>query len=205
MKKREEDIQPQMKKAQISPSFPLESQASPMFFKLFKAPKCALDVCSFVFFRPFLKMPHLPFLYAENSSKTRSCEVFSPVARRLASHWRDSRDDRPLACQLALWWRSGSPVGEPLTCSFSKNLWFAFPCSFFSFVVAFEFHRASNTCPPLPAQARKRVEEFLCLTYTIIKLQISHKWMISYLHHFLLVFVCFVVYVSSKRVWTRRK
>ena len=106
---------------------------------------------------------------------------------------------------VALWLARGSPVGEPLASSFHKIDNWLFLAPFSSFVVALGFHRASNTCPPLPTQARKRVEEFLCLTYTIIKLQISHKWMISYLHHFLLVFVCFVVYVSSKRVWTRRK
>ena len=56
VKKREEDIQPQMKKAQISPSFPLESQASPMFFKLFKLQKCALEM-SQVVFSSLLQMP----------------------------------------------------------------------------------------------------------------------------------------------------
>ena len=175
MKKREEDTQPQMKKAQISPSFPLESQASPMFFKLFKAPKCALDVCSFVFFRLPLKISNFPFLYAEKRVKMRSCELCSPVARPLAGHWRDYRDGTPLACQLALWLASGSPVGAPLACSFPKIENWLFLAPFSSFVVALGFHRASNTCPPLPTQARKRVEEFLCLTYTIIKLQISHK------------------------------
>ena len=75
-----------MKKAQISPSFPLESQVFPMIFKLFKTLKYALEVCPFVFFQPSSKMPHLPFLYAENLTKTRSCEVLSPIARQLASH-----------------------------------------------------------------------------------------------------------------------
>ena len=175
MKKREEDTQPQMKKAQISPSFPLESQAFPVIYKLFKTPKCALEVCQVVFFRLPLKMPHLTFLYAENLTKTRSCEVLSPIARRLASHWRDSRDYMPLACQLALWLASGSPVGAPLACSFPKIENWLFLAPFSSFVVALGFHIASNTCPPLPTQVRKGVEEFLCLTYTIIKLQISHK------------------------------
>ena len=175
MKKREENIQPQMKKAQISPSFPLESQASPMFFKLFKAPKCALDVCSFVFFRLASNALIFPFYMLRILAKTRSSDVLSPVARRLACHWRDSRDYMPLACQLALWLASGSPVGAPLACSFPKIENWLFLAPFSSFVVALGFHRASNTCPPLPTQARKRVEEFLCLTYTIIKLQISHK------------------------------
>ena len=171
-----------MKKAQISPSFPLESQASPMFFKLFKAPKCALDVCSFVFFRPPLKMPHFPFLYAEKRVKTRSCELCSPVARQLASHWRDYRDGTPLACQLALWRCIGSPVARQLASRWQADLDFeflAFLCFFFSFVASLGFHRATNTCPPLPTQARERVEEFPCLKYTSIKLQISHKWMVS--------------------------
>ena len=81
---------------------PLDSQDISRFFKLFKPPKSALNVCQIVFFRLPLKCPHLPFLYAENLTKTRSSEVLSPVARRLASHWRDSRDGMPVACQLAL-------------------------------------------------------------------------------------------------------
>ena len=140
-----------------------------------------------------------PFYMLRILAKTSSFHVLSPVARQLACHWRDSRDYMPLACQLALWLASGSPVGAPLACSFPKVDNWLFLAPFSSFVVALGFHRASNTCPPLPTQARKRVVEFLCLTYIIIKLQISHKWMISYLHHFLLVFVCFVVYVSSKK------
>ena len=132
MKKREEDTQSQMKKAQISPSFPLESQASPMFFKLFKAPKCALDVCSFVFFPPATKCPKFSFYMLRILAKTRSSDVLSPVARQLACHWRDSRDYMPLACQLALWIASGSPVGAPLACSFPKieNWLFLAPFSF---------------------------------------------------------------------------
>ena len=102
-------------------------------------------------------------------AKTRSSDVLSPVARQLACHWRDSRDYMPLACQLALWLASGSPVGAPLACSFPKIENWIFLAPFSSFVVALGFHRASNTCPPLPTQARKRVEEFLCLTYTIMK------------------------------------
>ena len=144
-----------MKKAQISPSFPLESQASPMFFKLFKAPKCALDVCSFVFFPPATKCPKFSFYMLRILAKTRSSDVLSPIARQLACHWRDSRDHMasqmlspvarqlachwrdsrdymPLACQLALWIASGSPVGAPLACSFPKieNWLFLAPFSF---------------------------------------------------------------------------
>ena len=184
---------------------PLDSQEIPMFFKLFKPLKSALEVCQIEFSNLPPNALSFPFYMLRILAKTRSSDVLSPVARQLACHWRDSRDYMPLACQLALWLASGSPVGAPLACSFSKIENWLFLAPFSSFVVALGFHRASNTCPPLPTQARKRVEEFLCLTYTIIKLQISHKWMISYLHHFLLVFMCFVVYVSSKIVWTRRK
>ena len=103
-----------MKKAQISPSFPLESQASPMFFKLFKAPKCALDVCSFVFFRLASNALIFPFYMLRILAKTRSSDVLSPVDRRLACHWRDSRDYMPLACQLALWLASWRATGVQL-------------------------------------------------------------------------------------------
>ena len=175
MKNREEDIQPQMKKAQISPSFPLESQASPMFFKLFKLQNVPQRCPKSCVFRLPSNALIFPFYMLRILAKTRSCDVFSPVARQLACHWRDSRDYMPLACQLALWLASGSPVGAPLACSFPKIENWLFLAPFSSFVVALGFHRASNTCPPLPTQARKRVEEFLCLTYTIIKLQISHK------------------------------
>ena len=164
-----------MRSTQISPSSPLDSQEIPMFFKLFKPLKSALEVCQIEFSSLPPNALSFPFYMLRILAKTRSSDVLSPVARQLACHWRDSRDYMPLACQLALWLASGSPVGEPLACSFSKDLKFAFPCSFFSFVVALGFHRASNTCPPLPTQARKRVEEFPCLKYTSIKLQISHK------------------------------
>ena len=170
-----------MRKTQISLSFPLESQAFPMIFKLFKAPKCALDVCCFVFFRPPSNALILPFYMLRIVAKTRSCEVFSPVARRLACHWRDSRDGMTLACQLALWRRIGSPVARQLASRWQADLDFtfvAFLCFFFSFVASLGFYRATITCPPLPTQARERVEEFPFLKYTSIKLQISHKWMV---------------------------
>ena len=121
MKKREEDIQLQMKKAQISLSFLLESQAFPMIFKLFKTPKCALEVCQVVFSSLPPNALSFPFYMLRILAKTRSSDVLSPVARQLACHWRDSRDYMPLACQLALWLASGSPVGDPLACSFPND------------------------------------------------------------------------------------
>ena len=178
-------IQPQMRNTQISPSFLTWFPRDPKVLQALQASKkCPRSAPSRVF-------PASP----------------QNIQLSLFICWEIGQN-----AQLRSALASCSPVGEPLA-RFQRrhatrvpvDLKFAFPCSFFSFVVALGFHRASNTCPPLPTQARKRVEEFLCLTYTIIKLQISHKWMISYLHHFLLVFVCFVVYVSSKRVWTRRK
>ena len=154
-----------------------------------------------MFFQPLSKCPSFPFICWEFWLK-RAAETY---CRQLLASWRATGEIPETTCRWLASWLCGSPVGEPLACSFPKTENWLFLAPFSSFVVALGFHRASNTCPPLPTQARKRVEEFLCLTYTIIKLQISHKWMISYLHHFLLVFVCFVVYVSSKRVWTRRK
>ena len=157
------------------PSFPNVLQA-------LQAPKCALEMSQFVFFRLPLKISNFPFLYAEKRVKTRSCELCSPVARQLASHWQDYRDGTPLACQLALWRCIGSPVARQLASRWQADLDFeflAFLCFFFSFVASLGFHRATNTCPPLPTQARERVEEFPCLKYTSIKLQISHKWMVS--------------------------
>ena len=121
MKKREENIQPQMKKAQISPSFPLESQASPMFFKLFKL-QCALEMSQFVFFRLPLKISNFPFLYAEKRVKTRSCELCSPVARHLTSHWRDYRDGTPVACHLAC----DDAVARQLACRWQAAFDFKF-------------------------------------------------------------------------------
>ena len=194
-----------MRNTQISPSFPTWFPRDPNVLQALQASQKCPRGCQIEFSNLPPNALSFPFYMLRILAKTRSSDVLSPVARQLACHWRDSRDYMPLACQLALWLASGSPVGEPLACSFPKIENWLFLAPFSSFVVALGFHRASNTCPPLPTQARKRVEEFLCLTYTIIKLQISHKWMISYLHHFLLVFVCFVVYVSSKRVWTRRK
>ena len=127
----------------------------------------------------------------------QNAQLRTLACQSLAS-WRATGENTEKARQLLACWlhrlASCSPVGDPLTCNFSKDLWFAFPCSFFSFVVELGFHRASNTCPPLPTQASKRVEEFPCLKYTSIELHISHKRMISYLHHFLLVFVLLSMY-----------
>ena len=75
MKKREKDIQPQMKKAQISLSFPLESQAFPMIFKLFKTPKCALEVCQVVFFSLPSNALIFPFYMLRIFAKTLSFDV----------------------------------------------------------------------------------------------------------------------------------
>ena len=171
-------IQPQMGNTQISPSSPLDSQEIPRFFKLFKPPRSALEVCQVEFSSLPSNALIFPFYMLRILAKTSSFHVLSPVARQLACHWRDSRDYMPLACQLALWLASGSPVGAPLACNFHKIENWLFLAPFSSFVVALGFHRASNTCPPLPTQARKRVEEFPFLKYTSIKLQISHKWMV---------------------------
>ena len=111
MKKREEDTQPQMKKAQISPSFPLESQAFPMIFKLFKTPKCALEVCQVVFFSFSLKISNFPFLYAEKRVKLASR---SPVGEPLARLQRRHAAGLPVGFVKMHWLTSGSPVGEPL-------------------------------------------------------------------------------------------
>ena len=156
------------------PSFPNDLQA------LQDSKMCPRGVPSRVFLLS-LKISNFPFLYAEKRVKTRSCELCSPVARRLASNWRDYRDGTPLACQLALWRCIGSPVARQLASRWQADLDFeflAFLCFFFSFVASLGFHQATNTCPPLPTQARERVEEFPCLKYTSIKLQISHKWMV---------------------------
>ena len=159
----------------------LNPQVFLMFFKLFKPPKSALEVPQVVFFQLPSNALIFPFYMLRILAKTRSCDVLSPVARRLACHWRDSRDGMPLACQLPLWRRIGSPVARQLASRWQADLDFkflAFLCFFFSFVASLGFHRATITCPPLPTQARERVEEFPFLKYTRIKLQISHKWMV---------------------------
>ena len=117
------------------------------------------------------KNPTFPFYMLRNRSKRAAAKC----SRQLLASWRATGEIPETACHSRASWLCGSPVGEPLACSFSKYLKFAFPCSFFSFVVALGFHRASNTCPPLLTQVRKRVEEFPCLKYTSIKLQISHN------------------------------
>ena len=103
--------------------------------------------------------------YARQSlTSWRATGEITETTRQLHASWL--YDDAVARQWLASWRAAGK---QPLILSL------ALLCSFFSFVASLGLHQASNTCPPLPTQARKRVEEFLCLTYTIIKLQISHK------------------------------
>ena len=165
-------IQPQMRNTQISPSFPTWFPRDPKVLQALQASKkCPRSVPNRVFPPPFRNAIVSLFIcwkFDQNAQLRIDLASRSPVGEPLARIQRGHAAGLPFGFS-----------GEPLACSFSKDVWFAFPCSFFSFVISFGFHRASNTCPPLPTQARERVEEFPCLKYTSIKLQISHKWMVS--------------------------
>ena len=110
--------------------------------------------------------------------KNRSKRAAVSCARQSLASWRATGEITEAARRWLASWLCEDALARQLASRWQADLDFeflAFLCFFFSFVASLGFHRATNTCPPLPTQARKRVEEFPCLKYTIIKLQISHK------------------------------
>ena len=110
MKKREEDIQPQMKKAQISPSFPLESQASPMFFKLFKLQNVPQRCPNSCFSGLLSKCPTFPFYMLKNRSKRAAASC----ARQSLASWRATGEIPETTCRWLASWLCGSPAARQL-------------------------------------------------------------------------------------------
>ena len=108
-----------------------------------------------------------------------------------------------------IWLANCSSVGEPLARTANISIinlsgvslsFLPYPSYFFFLVASHWLHTADSTCPPPPTQVRKRVEEFPYLKYTDIKLSNFTQMNCFLFGSFLLVFVCFAIYVSSKRV-----
>ena len=81
------------------------------------------------------------------------------TTRQLHAGWL--YDDAVARQWLASWRAAGK---QPLILSL------ALLYSFFSFVASLGLHQASNTCPPLPTQAIKRIEDVRILSFDDVRI-----------------------------------
>ena len=111
MKKREEDIQPQMKETQISPSFPLESQAFPNDLQALQdSNNCPRSVYFRVFKSP-LECPKFKLLYHVKIVKTRSCIILLAGARIQRAHGHGMGTVGAQGAPMGTRWAPSAPTG----------------------------------------------------------------------------------------------